>query len=118
MSPRASLARIVRRNGWVVGLFVLLGAAADRHQDHPARLWRRGLRLVVRAALPFAFAAAGQAIVVIAGGVDLSIASMMALTSVTAAALMEGGSEEFAILVVLLMLLMAWCWARSTACSS
>ena len=34
--------------------------------------------------LPFAFAVAAQTVVVIAGGIDLSIASMMALTSVTA----------------------------------
>jgi ribose/xylose/arabinose/galactoside ABC-type transport system permease subunit len=34
------------------------------------------------------------------GGVDLSIASMMAVTSVTAAVLMNGASEEMAFLVV------------------
>jgi ribose transport system permease protein len=44
--------------------------------------------------------------VVIAGGIDLSIASMMALTSVTAAVLMKGASEEFALLVVPLVLLL------------
>jgi len=43
---------------------------------------------------------------VIAGGVDLSVASMMALTSVTAAVLMSGASEEFAILVVPAVLLL------------
>ncbi len=46
--------------------------------------------------------------VVIAGGIDLSIASMMALTSVTAAVLMDGASEEFAIVVVPLMLLLGF----------
>ncbi len=40
---------------------------------------------LVRAVLPYAFAVAAQTIVVIAGGIDLSVASMMALTSVTAA---------------------------------
>ncbi len=47
------------------------------------------------AALPVALAAAGQAIAVISGGIDLSVGSMMALTSVTAAVLMKGASEEF-----------------------
>jgi ribose transport system permease protein len=40
--------------------------------------------------LPLAFAAVAQAIVVISGGIDLSIGSMMALTSVISASLMQG----------------------------
>jgi ribose transport system permease protein len=51
--------------------------------------------------MPLAFAAVAQAIVVISGGIDLSIGSMMALTSVTAALLMKDQSAEFAIPVVL-----------------
>jgi ribose transport system permease protein len=46
-------------------------------------------------------AAVAQAIVVISGGIDLSVGSMMALTSVTAAALMKGQSEPFGVAVVL-----------------
>jgi len=46
----------------------------------------------------------GQAIVVIAGGIDLSVGSMMAFTSVVSAVLMKDQSGEFAILVVLLVL--------------
>jgi ribose transport system permease protein len=46
-------------------------------------------------------AAVAQAIVVISGGIDLSIGSMMALTSVIAAANMKGQSEEFGLAVVL-----------------
>ncbi len=52
------------------------------------------------AALPYAFATAAQVIVVIAGGIDLSIASMMAFVSVASARLMDGASDEFAIVVV------------------
>ena len=43
--------------------------------------------------MPLAIAAVAQAIVVIAGGIDLSIGSMMALTSVTAAILMKNQPE-------------------------
>ena len=43
---------------------------------------------------------------VIAGGIDLSVASMMALTSVTAARAMAGASDETAALVVVLVLLL------------
>ena len=56
------------------------------------------------AALPVAFAAAGQTIVVLTGGIDLSIGSVMALTSVSAAVLMQRSSDEFAIIVVILVL--------------
>ena len=39
---------------------------------------------------PVAFAAIAQAIIVISGGIDLSVASIMSLTGVTAAVLLEG----------------------------
>jgi ribose transport system permease protein len=106
VSFRASVARIAQRNGWVIGLWALLGALLIVTRIIQPDYGASGFGSLARAALPFAFAAAGQAIVVIVGGVDLSIASMMALTSVTAAALMEGGSEEFAILVVAFVLAM------------
>nr|WP_276562447.1 ABC transporter permease [Hoeflea prorocentri] len=68
-----------------------------------------GLEALARAALPFAFATAAQAIVVIAGGIDLSIASMMAVASVTAAVLMDGASEQAALWVVPFVLLVGVC---------
>ena len=72
---------------------------------------------LVRAVLPYAFAVAAQTVVVIAGGIDLSVASMMALTSVTAASMMNGASEEFAAARgALRARSWAWCSARSTAC--
>ena len=45
-----------------------------------------------------------MAVVVIAGGIDLSIAAMMAVASVTAAVLMDGASDGQAVLVVLVVL--------------
>jgi ribose transport system permease protein len=56
--------------------------------------------------LPLALAAVAQAVVVIAGGIDLSIGSMMALTSVISAALMKGQAEEFGVAVVIGVLLL------------
>ena len=78
--------RFVRRHGWVVGLFVLFAPAPRRHAAHPARLRRRPTSDRSPGPLSLSrFAVAAQTVVVIAGGVDLSIAAMMALTSVTAA---------------------------------
>ena len=96
----------LRRNSWVIGLcalFVLLFIATRFIQP---RYGANDFGSLVRAALPYAFAVAAQAIVVIAGGIDLSVASMMAVTSVTAAVLMDGASEEYALLVIPLVLLL------------
>ena len=60
-----------------------------------------GLESVARAALPFAFATAGMAVVVIVGGIDLSVASIMAVCAVTAAFLMERMASVPALFIVL-----------------
>jgi len=56
--------------------------------------------------LPLALAAVAQAIVVISGGIDLSIGAMMALTSVVSATLMKGQTDEFGVVVVVGVLLL------------
>lgn len=100
------MTRFIRRHGWVSGLaalfFTLLVLTKLIQPDYGAD----DFGSLARAVLPYAFAVAAQTVVVIAGGIDLSIASMMALTSVSAAVLMNGASEEFALLVVPLILLM------------
>jgi ribose transport system permease protein len=98
--------RLIRRQGWVSGLivlFVLLLAVTKLIQPGYGA---GDFGSLMRAALPYAFAVAAQTIVVLAGGIDLSVASMMALTSVTAASMMNGASEEYAVLVVPFVLLM------------
>ena len=104
MSAAVASIRAVRRNSWVFGLFVLLGLLLVFTRLIQPNYGAAGFASLAGAALPFAFAAAAQTVVVIAGGVDLSIASMMAVTSVTAAVLMNGASEEMAILVVPIVL--------------
>jgi ribose transport system permease protein len=100
------MSRFVKRNGWVVGLFVLFGLLLVLTKVIQPSYGPSGIVALVSAAMPFAFAVAAQTVVVIAGGIDLSIASMMALTSVTAAVLMDGASPEFAIVAVILVLLL------------
>jgi ribose transport system permease protein len=100
--------RMLRQQGWIAGLlvlFVLLFIAAKVIQPSYGA---GDFGSLVSAVLPFAFAVAAQTVVVIAGGIDLSVAAMMAVTSVTAAALMAGASEEFALLVVPFVLLMGF----------
>ncbi|MHA1555277.1 MAG: ABC transporter permease [Alphaproteobacteria bacterium] len=95
---------LIQRYGWVAGLFALLGSLLILTKLIQPNYGVSGLGSLAQAALPYAFATAAQTVVVIAGGIDLSIASVMAVTSVTAAVLMDGASEDFAIFVVAFVL--------------
>lgn len=100
------LRRWSQRNSWtlsLLGLFALILLFTYLIQPSYGAAQLQGLAI---GALPLAMAAVAQAIVVISGGIDLSVGSMMALTSVTAALLMKDQSEAFAIPVVLGVLLM------------
>jgi ribose transport system permease protein len=100
--------RFIRRQGWVLGLLALFIALFITTKLIQPGYGSGDFGSLARAVLPYAFAVAAQTIVVIAGGIDLSIASMMALTSVTAASLMDGASEEFALLVVPFVLMLGF----------
>jgi ribose transport system permease protein len=91
-------------NGWTVGLAVFFVALLGLTRLIQPEFGISGLDSLARAALPFALATVGMAIVVIAGGIDLSIAAMMAVASVTAAVLMDGATDGQAALAVLAVL--------------
>jgi ribose transport system permease protein len=90
-----------RNNGWSVGLIVLLGALFVLTRMINPSYGANGVQGLAISVLPLALAAVAQAIVVISGGIDLSIGSMMALTSVVAAVLMKDQSTEVTIAVAL-----------------
>jgi ribose transport system permease protein len=103
---RAVLGSAAQRSAWILGLFgflILLLVFTKLIQPRYGVFGVQGLAISV---LPLALAAAAQAVVVISGGIDLSIGSMMALTNVVAAVLMKGQSEEFDLVVVLGVLLL------------
>jgi ribose transport system permease protein len=102
----ALLARRLRRNAWVAGLWIVLVGLLIVTKVIQPDYGPSGITALALAALPFAFATAGQTVAIIGGGLDLSIAAMMALVSVAAASLMEGRGEEFGILAVPLILLL------------
>ena len=75
-----------RRNVWtlgLLGLLVVFAAITRLLQPNYGAAAIQGLAISI---VPIAFAAVAQAIVVISGGIDLSVGSMMALASVTSAA--------------------------------
>jgi ribose transport system permease protein len=94
------IASFLRRNTWTIGLIGFLGLLVAFTKLINPSYGATGIQNLGIAVLPLAFAAVGQAIVVISGGIDLSIGSMMALTSVISAALMKDQPGEFAIVVV------------------
>jgi ribose transport system permease protein len=104
-SVGASLARLLRRNAWVAGLWIVLVLLLVLTKVIQPNYGPSGITALALAALPFAFATAGQTVAIIGGGLDLSIAAMMALVSVIAATLMDGQGEEFGLLAVPVILL-------------
>lgn len=96
--------RVLSGNGWTAGLAVLLVLLLIATKLIQPDYGVKGLDSLARSALPFALATLGMAIVVIAGGIDLSIAAMMSVASVTGAVLMAGASDGQAGLIVLAVL--------------
>ncbi len=88
--PRANpLATLLRNNAWTIGLLGFLGVLLVFTKLINPTYGATGIQNLGIAVLPLALAAVGQAIVVISGGIDLSIGSVMALTSVVSASLMK-----------------------------
>jgi ribose transport system permease protein len=104
--PIETLTAWVRRNGWTFGLiaffFVLLAFTRVIQPTYGVT----GVQGLAISVLPLALAAVAQAVVVISGGIDLSIGSMMALTSVVSASLMLNRPDEVGFAVVLGVLLL------------
>lgn len=93
------------RYGWPLGLLAVLVLLLIFTRIIQPNFGSTGLDSLARAALPFAFATVGMAIVVIAGGIDLSIASVMAVAGVTAATLMQQWGVDATIAVIGIVLL-------------
>jgi ribose transport system permease protein len=95
-----------RRNTWtlgLIGLLIIFLALTKMLQPNYGAPGIQGLAISI---LPIAFAAVAQAIVVISGGIDLSVGPMMALASVTSAVLMKDQGDPFGVAVVVGVLLL------------
>ena len=100
----AQFRRAMRRHPSLFGMPALLIASlALTVLIHP-QFSDFDLQSLAMGALPLAFAAAAQTVVVISGGIDLSIGSAMAVANVLAASMMEGrGFGESLALAVLVL---------------
>jgi ribose transport system permease protein len=96
---RRTLGRLLRRHGWTVGVYVLLAVLVLYWRTQTNLPWGPfDVQSLAIDALPLAFAACGQAIVIISGGIDLSVGSMMSLVNVVAGKYMLHMSFEEALL--------------------
>src|SRR5215813_3946374 len=98
--------RLVRRHAWTVGVFVLLifGLWYERHLN--ANWSSFDVETLAIAAVPPAFAAMGQSVIIIGGGVDLSIGAQMVLFNVISARYMLHGGFGRSLLLSLLIILL------------
>jgi ribose transport system permease protein len=99
--PTGALAAAVRRNSWTLGLVAILALLLVVTRIIQPTYGAVGVQGLAVSVLPLALAAVAQTCAVIARGIDLSVGSMMALTSVVSARLMEDRGEGFAVYVVL-----------------
>jgi ribose transport system permease protein len=98
--------RIGNRHGWTIGVYVLLLLLilAYMWALAPVTFTSFDLKTIVLGGLPLAFAAMAQSVIIISGGIDLSLGVMVAIINVTAASLMEGKSFGTAILISFLLM--------------
>ena len=96
--PRFLWRRLVARHGWTVGvwlLFLLLIPYWRSLSSQPANFDIQSLAIDV---LPLALAAMAQSVVIISGGIDLSVGSLMSLVNVVSAKYMVHMSYREALL--------------------
>jgi ribose transport system permease protein len=92
--------RLLKRQAWVTGAWVLLGLLLILGvATHPTGFSSFDVQTLVLNSMPLAFAAMAQAVVVISGGIDLSVGAAMSVFNVASAKLMETASFREAILL-------------------
>jgi ribose transport system permease protein len=97
--------RVLRDNTWTLGLLVFLAVLLLFTKFVNPNYGLSSLQGTATSVLPLALAAVAQAVIVLSGGIDLSVSSQMALVSCVAATLMQNyPGEEVAIAIVLVTL--------------
>ncbi|MGH3105196.1 MAG: ABC transporter permease [Gaiellaceae bacterium] len=90
---RVDPGRLLRRHGWTAGVYVLLLALLLYWRTVPPQWGSFDVQSLAIDALPLAFVAMAQAVIVISGGIDLSVGSLMSLVNVLSAKYMVENLE-------------------------
>jgi ribose transport system permease protein len=109
---RSTVSRLITRHAWTIGVYVVLLVLLAYWRTLPANFSSFEVQGLVISALPLAFAAMAQAVVVISGGIDLSVGSLMSVVNVISAKAMLENAQTFktvsyreALLISVLLLL-------------
>ncbi len=84
--------RIFVHNGWTLGVWLLLGILLIWYATLIPKFGTFQVTSISKNSLPLIYLAIGQAIIVIAGGIDLSLGALLLLSNVLAARFMEDQS--------------------------
>jgi ribose transport system permease protein len=108
---RLTVRRLLARYGWTAGVYVLLAVMVAYWTRVPAAGFSSfDLQSLVIDAMPLALVAMGQSVIVVSGGIDLSVGSLMSVTNVLSAKWMidmsSGEAYGFAVAILLLAIAM------------
>lgn len=99
--------RRVQRHGWTVGMWVLLVILVVWYTTLIPRFGSFQTSTILAGGTAWIFLGVAQAVVVIAGGLDLGVGGMLVLSSVTAARFMQGQPIGIVILIALAIIVAA-----------
>jgi ribose transport system permease protein len=99
--------RALRLHGWTIAVWLVLLAMVPYWRSLSEQDFKFDVQAVAIDALPLCFAAMAQAVVVISGGIDLSIGSLMAVINVLSAREMVDMSFHKALAFSLLLIVLA-----------
>lgn len=103
--PSSAAARFRQRNGWVVGLALLLGGMIVLRSTQVANFGGFEVRALAAGGLMLAFLAMAQGVVVLSGGINLAVGALMVLANCVSALLMEDSSFAMSIVVAILTII-------------
>lgn len=101
----ASWGRLLSRNGWVLGVWLLLGILLLWYATLIPVFGKFQVVSISKNSLPLIYLAIGQAIIVIAGGIDLSVGALLLLSNVIAARFMDGQSMGVVVLIAVSLII-------------
>lgn len=93
--------RLFSRNSFVIGVWLLLGILLMWYAALIPVFGTFQIVSISKNSLPLAYLAIGQAIIVIAGGIDLSVGALLLLGNVIAARFMDGQSLFIVLLIAM-----------------
>jgi ribose transport system permease protein len=98
---RAPWRRGLAYNGWAIGVWLLLVVLVLWYANLIPKFGAFQMSSIGKNSLPLIYLAIGQAIIVIGGGIDLSLGALLLLTNTIAARFMDGQPLVIVILVAL-----------------